>query len=128
MHRPPVRPRRHPERDSLPNIAVGRHPVPDHPTLYALTDQRRDGQGRTTRAVEMLRKAGHRVDVSAAFDPSPASVTAPARDRLPRTDPPDVAFAEHPQLGILAAASANATVSMHRSDLQVAMEPTLPTV
>lgn len=34
------------------------HPVPDQPTLYALTDQQRDGQGRTTRAVALLRQAG----------------------------------------------------------------------
>ncbi|AEW95128.1 MULTISPECIES: hypothetical protein [Streptomycetaceae] len=141
------------------------HPVPDQPTLYALADQQRDGQGRTTRAVAMLRRAGYQVDVDAAFDPSLASRDARARDQPPRIDP-DVAFAEHPQLGIVAATGdhssalggrlileehgwrhdpnldiytlpittdrsqalakvANATVAMHRSDLQVAMHPVL---
>ncbi|MFG3289826.1 hypothetical protein ACGF3G_13620 [Streptomyces sp. NPDC048179] len=117
-----------PEHDPLPDVAVGRHPdfgivasnpkqlaasawmlkgfdfhpVPDHPNLYALANQQRDGQGRTTRAVALLRKAGYRVDVDAAFDPSLASGPAPARDRPPRVEP-DVAFAEHPQLGVVAA-------------------------
>lgn len=179
-----------PDHDSLPDVAFGHHPdygivaanpkhlaasawmlkgfefhpVPDHPTLYALADQQRDGQGRVSRAVALLRKAGYQVDVDAAFDPSPAPEATPARDRPPRIDP-DVAFAEHPQLGIVAATDdrshalggqlledhgwrhnpaldiytlpltidrsealekvANATVSMHRSGLQVAAQPTL---
>ncbi|MDX3121386.1 hypothetical protein F3K20_19890 [Streptomyces scabiei] len=118
-----------PEHDLLPDVAVGRHPdfgivasnpkqlaanawmlkgfdfhpVPDHPNLYALANQQRDGQGRATRAVELLRKAGYRVDVDAAFAPSPASGPAePARELPPRVEP-DVAFAEHPQLGVVAA-------------------------
>ncbi|MEU3931533.1 hypothetical protein AB0E85_05715 [Streptomyces sp. NPDC029044] len=116
------------EHDPLPDIAVGRHPdfgivaanpkqlaastwmlkgfdfhpVPDHPNLYALANQQNDGQGRTTRAVALLRKAGYRVDVDAAFDPSLTSRPAPALDRPPRVEP-DVAFAEHPQLGVVAA-------------------------
>lgn len=177
--------------DSFPDVAVGRHPeygivaanpkqlaastwmlkrfdfhpVPDQPTLYALADQQRDGQGRAARAVAVLRKAGYQVDVDAAFDPSTASPTSPGRDRPPRTAP-DVAFAEHPQLGVVAATSghssalggplileehgwrlnpdldiytlpiatdrsealekvAGATVAMHRSDLQVAVQPRL---
>ncbi|MEV7468873.1 hypothetical protein AB0O20_20555 [Streptomyces kronopolitis] len=76
--------------------------APDHPKLYALADQQRDGQGRVTRAVAMLRKAGYQVDVDAAFAPSLAPETVPARDRPPRIET-DVAFAEHPQLGIVAA-------------------------
>ncbi|MEU6815532.1 hypothetical protein [Streptomyces sp. NPDC046860] len=117
-----------PEYDPLPDVAVGHHPdfgivasnpkqlaasawmlkgldfhpVPDHPNLYALANQQRDGQGRATRAVALLRKTGYRVDVDAAFDPSPASGPAPARVRPPRVEP-DVAFAEHPQLGVVAA-------------------------
>ncbi|MGW2613305.1 hypothetical protein [Streptomyces sp. NPDC001500] len=117
-----------PEHDPLPDIVVGRHPgfgivaanpkqlaastwmlkgfdfhpVPDHPNLYALANQQRDGRGRTTRAVALLRKAGYRVDVDAAFDPSLTSGPAPARDRPPRVEP-DVAFAEHPRLGVIAA-------------------------
>ncbi|ANZ14836.1 hypothetical protein O1L44_02500 [Streptomyces noursei] len=180
-----------PEHEPLPDVAVGRHPnfgivaanpkqlaastwmlkgldfhqVPGHPTLYALANQQRDGQGRATRAVELLRKTGYRVDVDSAFDPSLASGPAPARDRPPRVEP-DVAFAEHPQLGVVAATAdtssalggrlileehgwrhnpsldiytlpittdrsealgkvANTTLSMHRSDLQVAMQPAL---
>ncbi|WP_127360906.1 hypothetical protein [Actinacidiphila soli] len=179
-----------PEHDPLPDVAVGRHPdfgivaanpkqlaantwmlkgfgfhaVPGHPALYTLADQQRDGQDRATRAVALLRKAGYRVDVDAAFDPSPASGPAPARDRPPRVEP-DVAFAEHPQLGVVAATAdgsslggrlileehgwrhnpsldiytlpittdrgkalgkvANATLAMHRADLQVALQPLL---
>ncbi|MFD3418843.1 hypothetical protein [Streptomyces decoyicus] len=179
-----------PDHDSLPDVAVGRHPdygivaanpkhlaasawmlkgfdfhsVPDHPTLYALADQRRDGQGRVTRAVAMLRKAGYQVDVDAAFTPSLAPEAVPSLDR-PSPIEPDVAFAEHPQLGIVAATDdrssalggrlleehgwrhdptldiytlpittdrsealekvANTTVSMHRSDLQIAVQPRL---
>ncbi|MCX5314764.1 hypothetical protein [Streptomyces sp. NBC_00154] len=177
--------------DSLPDVAIGSHPdygivaanpkqlaattwmlegfgfrpVPDQPTLYALADQQRDGQGRVSRAVALLRRAGYQVDVDAAFDPSLASGATPARDRPSRIDP-EVAFAEHPQLGIVAATSdhssalggrlileehgwrhnpaldiytlpitidrgealgrvSNATLSMHRSDLQVAVQPLL---
>ncbi|MCX5163775.1 hypothetical protein OOK39_31595 [Streptomyces sp. NBC_00264] len=177
--------------DSLPDVAIGRHPdygivaanpkhlaasawmlkafdfhpVPDQPTLYALADQQCDGQGRATRAVTLLRDAGYQVDVDAAFDPSLASETTADLDRPPRVVP-DVAFAEHPQLGIIAATDdhssalggrlvleehgwrhspaldiytlpittdrsealgkvADATLSMHRSDLQVAVQPSL---
>jgi hypothetical protein len=180
-----------PEHDPLPDVAVGRHPdfgivaanpkqlaastwmlkgfdfhpVPGHPTLYVLANQQRDGQGRATRAVALLRKAGYQVDADAAFDPSPASGPAPAHDRRPRIEP-DVAFAEHPQLGLVAATAdgssalggrlileehgwrrnpsldiytlpistdrgealgkvANATLSIHRADLQVAVQPLL---
>ncbi|WP_371659506.1 hypothetical protein [Streptomyces sp. NBC_00280] len=124
-----------PEHDPLPDIAVGRHPdfgivasspkqltakswmlkgfdfhpVPDHPNLYALANQQRDGQDRATRAVALLRKAGYRVDVDATFDPSLASGPAPARDRPPRVQP-DVAFAEHPQLGVVAATADGASL------------------
>ncbi|MFB8141296.1 hypothetical protein [Streptomyces parvus] len=141
------------------------HPVPDQPTLYALADQQRDGQGRTSRAVALLREAGYQVDVDAAFDPSLASRANPARERAPHADP-DVAFAEHPRFGIVAATSdhssalggrlileengwrldpnldiytlpvtadrteslqkvASTTVAMHRSGLQVAVQPRL---
>ncbi|MFI2116707.1 hypothetical protein ACH489_19780 [Streptomyces rubiginosohelvolus] len=78
------------------------HPVPDQPTLYVLADQQRDGPGRTSRAVALLREAGYQVDVDAAYDPSLASRAYPARERDTHADP-DVAFAEHPQFGIVAA-------------------------
>ncbi|MDT0464755.1 hypothetical protein [Streptomyces gibsoniae] len=180
-----------PDHDSLPDITIGHHPahgivatspkqlaastwmlrgfdfhpVPGHPALYALADQQRNGQGRATRAVALLRKAGYQVDTDAAFDPSLAPGATPARARPPHVDP-DVAFAEHPQLGIVAATSdhssalgsrlvleghgwrhnpsldiytlpitidrnealgkvAHATLSMHRSHLQVAVQPLL---
>ncbi|MGW2056242.1 hypothetical protein ACWCOZ_20405 [Streptomyces sp. NPDC001840] len=78
------------------------HPIPGHPTLYALTDQARWGQDRATRAVAYLRRAGYRVDADAAFEPLTDSRPAPQHD-LPARVEPDVAFAEHPQLGIIAA-------------------------
>ncbi|WP_371534954.1 hypothetical protein OG210_03325 [Streptomyces sp. NBC_00466] len=88
-----------PEHDQLPDIAVGHHPdfgitatsprqlaanawmlkgfdfhpVPGHSALYSLADQQNDGQGCTTRAVALLRKAGYQVDADIAFDPSLAS-------------------------------------------------------
>ncbi|WP_329133232.1 hypothetical protein OG552_15340 [Streptomyces sp. NBC_01476] len=81
------------------------HPVPGHRDLYALSDQERDGLGRATRAVALLRKARYHVDADAALDPSLANSATP--DRPARVAPvriaPDVAFAEHPQLGIVAA-------------------------
>ncbi|WP_103508981.1 hypothetical protein [Streptomyces sp. SM13] len=80
------------------------HPLPDQPTLYALADQQHDGPGRTSRAVALLREVGYQVDVDAAYDPSLASRAHPTRDQAPRADP-EVAFAEHPQLGIVAATS-----------------------
>ncbi|MFE2596039.1 hypothetical protein ACFXCZ_05985 [Streptomyces sp. NPDC059396] len=116
------------EHHPLPDIAIGHHPqygitaanpkrlpagqwmlerldfrpVPGHPTLYALNDQARWGQDRATRAVAYLRRAGYRVDADAAFEPLTDRRPAPRHDRPARVEP-DVAFAEHPQLGIIAA-------------------------
>ncbi|OCC11540.1 hypothetical protein [Streptomyces sp. PTY087I2] len=175
--------------DVLPDLAFGRHPVygivaanprnlpasewmlkglgfrpvPDQPTLYALANQGRDGQSRTTRAVELLRGAGYRVDVDAALDPSLAPDASPGRRAS--FGEPEVAFAEHPQLGIVAAIDdhasgltgialmehgwrhdsgldiytlpaatgrpealgkvADATLTLHRSGAQVAVQPHL---
>ncbi|WP_329348902.1 hypothetical protein OG226_12070 [Streptomyces sp. NBC_01261] len=118
-----------PDHDSRPDVAVGHHldygivaanpkqlaastwmlkrldfhPVHGHPTLHALTDQQRDGQERATRAVALLRKVGYRVDADAAFDPSLARAAPAARHQRPHAEP-DIAFAEHPQLGIVASA------------------------
>ncbi|WP_042419776.1 hypothetical protein [Streptacidiphilus anmyonensis] len=182
-----------PDHGSLPDIAVGRHPdygivaanpqqlaagawilkgldfhpIHEHPTLHALANQQQDGPGRATRAVALLRGAGYQVAVDLAFNPAPAPFEpVPACDRLAQNEP-DVAFAEHPQLGIVAATAdtinaverggaileshgwlfnhaldiytlpittgrsealgkvAAATVSMHQSDLQVAVQPRL---
>ncbi|MFD8321608.1 hypothetical protein [Kitasatospora purpeofusca] len=120
----------------LPDVAVGRHPdhgivaalptrsasaqwflerlefqrVPEHPTLYALTDQNREPADRAAFAVKMLAGAGYRVDTDLALDPGPPAAAArnrsqaPARPHHHEPDPgPDVAFAEHPQLGLVAA-------------------------
>ncbi|MBT2491977.1 hypothetical protein J7E96_26305 [Streptomyces sp. ISL-96] len=122
------------DQEPLPDVAVGSHPdygivaanpkhlaastwmlerldfrpVPGEPTLYALADQQRDGQGRAARAVTLLRNAGFRVDTDAVFDPSLAPVAAPGRDRVPLGEP-DVAFAELPRLGIVAAIDSRAS-------------------
>jgi hypothetical protein len=48
--------------------------------------------------------------VDAAFDPSTTSGPAPAHDLPPRVEP-DVAFAEHPQLGVVAAADGSSARS-----------------
>ncbi|MGW4492345.1 hypothetical protein [Streptomyces sp. NPDC004376] len=78
------------------------HPVPGHDSLYALSDQHRDGQGRAVQAVALLRRSGYQVDVDAALDPSLNS--GPDRFRRLRAGgDPDVAFAEHPHLGVVAA-------------------------
>lgn len=139
-------------------------PVLGEPTLYALTDQQRDGQGRATRAVALLRNAGFRVDTDAVFNPSLVPSAGPGPSLAPRAEP-DVAFAEHPRLGIVAAIDsrasgltglalvehgwrhdprldiytlpaatsrdealgkvADATLALHRSGVQVAVQPRL---
>ncbi|GHG27390.1 hypothetical protein [Streptomyces zaomyceticus] len=138
-------------------------PVLSEPTLYALTDQQRDGQGRATRAVALLRNAGFRVDTDAVFNPSLVPGAGPVPSRAPHAEP-DVAFAEHPRLGIVGAIDsrasgltglalvengwrhdrrldiytlpgasrdealgkvADATLTLHRSGVQVAVQPRL---
>lgn len=83
-------------------------PVLGEPTLYALTDQQRDGQGRATRAVALLRDTGFRVDTDAVFNPSLLPGTEPVPSWAPHAEP-DVAFAEHPRLGIVAAIDSRAS-------------------
>ncbi|MFI0942768.1 hypothetical protein [Streptomyces sp. NPDC021020] len=79
----------------------GFHPVPDHLGLYALADQPRDGRERATRAVDLLRRANYQVEADVEFD---SLLTAPEPSvSLPHSVEPDVAFAEHPQLGVVAA-------------------------
>ncbi|MFC8278068.1 hypothetical protein ACFUJR_37185 [Streptomyces sp. NPDC057271] len=138
-------------------------PVLGEATLYALTDQQRDGQGRATRAVALLRNAGFRVDTDAVFNPSLVPTPGPVPSRALHAEP-DVAFAEHPRLGIVAAIDsrasgltglaliergwrhdhrldiymlpgasrdealgkvADATLALHRSGVQVAVQPRL---
>lgn len=110
--------------DVVPDLAIGHHPVhgivaanparraasewmlerldfqpvPGNPMLYALAAQERDGQGRTTRAVALLRRSGFLVHADAAFNPSTARGTAPVRSRAP-LGAAEVAFADHPRLG-----------------------------
>ncbi|WP_405589867.1 hypothetical protein [Streptomyces sp. NBC_01190] len=140
------------------------HPVPGHPDLYALADQQHDGRDRATRAVDLLRRANYRVETDAEFDTFPTDPgTVPTAAVLVRSEP-EVAFAEHPRLGIVAATTDNdvlggqlledhgwrhnpsldiytlpvttgrdqalgkvaqATVTMHRAGLQVAVQPAL---
>lgn len=131
-----------PDHDPLPDAAVGHHPdhgivaanpkqlaastwmlkrldfrpVPGQPTLYALADQQRDGQERATRAVALLRKVDYQVDADAAFDPSLAPEPSTTRHQLPRAEP-DIAFAEHPQLGIVAFAGHHCSATADRLSL-----------
>lgn len=83
-------------------------PVPEQPTLYALFDQHEDGAGRAARAVTLLRRTGYHVEVDAALDP--ALGTGPDRfKRLRSGGAPDVTFAEHPRLGVVAATGEHAS-------------------
>lgn len=83
----------------------GFHPVPGQRHLYALENQQHHAQARATRAVDVLRRASFRVQADAEFDALP---TAQGISRSQRADP-DIAFAEHPQLGIVAATNGSGT-------------------
>ncbi|MFB7666906.1 hypothetical protein ACFC1R_23650 [Kitasatospora sp. NPDC056138] len=78
---------------------LGFQPVPDHPQLYTLANQTAFGRERAAQAVGTLRSAGYTVATDAEFEPD-----APIRPR-PRHHlaEPDITFAEHPQLGVIAA-------------------------
>ncbi|WP_405013557.1 hypothetical protein [Kitasatospora sp. NBC_01539] len=78
---------------------LGFERVPGSKVMYALTDQHRDGQVRATTAVDMLRTAGYTVRADDGFDPEPASTRWLVNGR----SEPDVAFAEHSMLGVIAA-------------------------
>ncbi|MFI9274005.1 hypothetical protein ACIGXM_25350 [Kitasatospora sp. NPDC052896] len=78
---------------------LGFRRVPDSKVMYALADQHLDGQGRATTAVDMLRNAGYNVHADSGLDPEPASTRWMVNGR----SEPDVAFAEHPKLGVVAA-------------------------
>ncbi|MFJ9841692.1 hypothetical protein ACIRYZ_14715 [Kitasatospora sp. NPDC101155] len=86
--------------------------VPGHPSLYALTDQQRESDERAAWAVKLLTGAGYRVDTDASLAPENAVQQPPARAQNDVAEPerhqqpasePDIAFAEHPQLGVVAA-------------------------
>jgi hypothetical protein len=123
-----------PSENPLPDIAVGRHPdfgivatnpknlaagawmlrgfdfhpVPGHPDLYALADQQHDGRDRATRAVDLLRRANYRVEVDAEFDTLPSAPEPVPTAAIPQRIEQDVAFADHPRLGIAAATTDSA--------------------
>ncbi|MQS14725.1 hypothetical protein F7Q99_21280 [Streptomyces kaniharaensis] len=78
---------------------LGFQRVPDSKIMYALTDQHLDGNTRATTAVDMLRNAGYAVHADDDLDPEPASTRWTVNGRTE----PDVAFAEHPKLGVVAA-------------------------
>jgi hypothetical protein len=86
------------------------HPVPGHPRLYVLADQQHDGRGRATRAVDLLRRANYQVQADAEFDPPPPSPKPTPSTAISRHVEPDVAFAEHPRLGIVAATADGAVL------------------
>ncbi|MFF1796058.1 hypothetical protein ACFVXQ_17865 [Kitasatospora sp. NPDC058263] len=129
---------------ALPHVAIGHHPdhgvvaalptqsaaaqwflerldfqrVPDHPTLYALTDQHREPAARAAFAVNLLAGAGYWVDTDlglapqAAREPALTRSEAPTPPRRQEVDPgPDVAFAEHPRLGVVAAVGGSRPLS-----------------
>ncbi|MGW2658349.1 hypothetical protein ACWC1D_32450 [Streptomyces sp. NPDC001478] len=116
---------RHPDYGIVANVSNHRllgdwtmkvldfHPVPDQPSLYTLANQLQDGQARATRAVASLRQAGHGVDADAAFDPDLISRSTPAPGRAPGMEP-DVAFADVPRLGIVAATAPLSEPAGHR--------------
>ncbi|WP_344447244.1 hypothetical protein, partial [Kitasatospora nipponensis] len=78
---------------------LGFHRVLDSEVTYALSDQHLAGQARATTAVDMLRHAGYTVHADNDLDPEPASTRWMSNGR----NEPDIAFAEHPSLGVVAA-------------------------
>ena len=94
--------------------------IPGHPSLFELTDQHREAAERTGWAVKLLKGAGYRVDTDAQMAPEvpneqareQARPLAPRPRQPPAADPgPDVAFAEHPRLGVVAAVGGNQPLS-----------------
>ncbi|WP_441245290.1 hypothetical protein [Kitasatospora sp. McL0602] len=93
-------------------------PVPGHRSLYALTDQHREPTERAAWAAKLLNGAGYRVDTDLALTPKAASqparkqVDAPVQPPAREVDTgPDVAFAEHPRLGVVAAVGGSQPLS-----------------
>ncbi|MER7702410.1 hypothetical protein ABTX81_05865 [Kitasatospora sp. NPDC097605] len=153
---------------NLPDVAVGHHPdhgivaalptqsaaaqwmlerlefqrVPDHPSLYALTDQHRQASERAAWAVKLLNGAGYRVDTDMSLAPENTDRRERTQTRPTAVEPehaqapdtgPDVAFAEHPTLGIVAAVGNHYPFSpgifldtdgwRHHRDLDVYLSP-----
>ncbi|MEV6209559.1 hypothetical protein [Kitasatospora sp. NPDC051914] len=86
--------------------------IPGHPSLYALTDQQREVSERAAWAIRLLTAAGHRVDTGMPPTVESTDEQARVRSRPGATesqhsqdpDPgPDVSFAEHPGVGVVAA-------------------------
>jgi hypothetical protein len=84
-------------------------PVSDGATLFALDDQARDGRTRTEQAIATLRMAGYEVDAEAFVHQAVPDPTGPLRPVVE----PDVAFAEHPWLGIVAATTDTPAAATH---------------
>jgi hypothetical protein len=84
---------------------LGFHPVHDHPGLYTLTHPgpSPDATAHATLAVTLLRRAGYTVATDLAYEPEPAPLDAPRPTLADGAFAPDVAIAEHPSLGIIAA-------------------------
>lgn len=92
------------------------HPVPGHQGMFVLANQHHEPNARATHAVDLLRHAGYHVHADLALDPdislpapnSRATAAPPDLPRRPADRAPDVAFAEHPLLGVVAATTDDA--------------------
>ncbi|MFD8705486.1 hypothetical protein ACFV1W_23215 [Kitasatospora sp. NPDC059648] len=86
--------------------------IPGHPSLFALADQQREADARAAWAAKLLTGTGYRVDTDMSLAPANTiqappvlahtGVDEPENNRQPAPEP-DIAFAEHPRLGIVAA-------------------------
>ncbi|MFF2078573.1 hypothetical protein ACFVXG_27935 [Kitasatospora sp. NPDC058162] len=86
--------------------------LPGNPKLFTLTDQHREAPERAAWAAKLLTGAGYHVDTDMALAPVNTGTQEQTQARTAAAEPtpshqpdagPDVAFAEHPSLGIVAA-------------------------
>ncbi|MFE4357871.1 MULTISPECIES: hypothetical protein [Streptomycetaceae] len=117
--------------------------LPGHPTLYTLTDQHLQAPERAAWAAKLLTDAGYRVDTDMALASENTGRQKRAQERTAAAEPtpshqpdtgPDVAFAEHPTLGIVAAVNDHLPFNpgifldtdgwRHHRDLDVYFPPT----
>ncbi|MFJ7275420.1 hypothetical protein [Kitasatospora sp. NPDC098663] len=91
--------------------------LPGNPRLYTLTDQHQEAPERAAWAAKLLTGAGYRVDTDMSLAPEKTNGQERVQARQTRATPevpgpqrasaqdagPDVAIAEHPSLGIVAA-------------------------